>query len=326
MTRRYALQHQEVFMFCTCFSSPSKTLGPHGGRRLFTHALLAAGVGAAVPAAAQNSSGSPPSECRRSRATRFVSADQIEQGAAQQYAQMMQKAQSERALAPAEHPQLQRLRYIENRIRPHTFTCNERARQWQWEVNLIGSRQVNAFCMPGGKIAFYFGILSELQLDDDEVAMIMGHEAAHALLEHAREQIAKTTFASGALRIGAALLGLGQLGDIGAQLGAQLLQLQFSRTDESQADMLGLLMAARAGYDPRKGVSLWQKMSGGGGGSPPEFLSTHPSSEHRIKDIQGKLAQVQPVFQRAAKPERNFGPPARLPPAQPRQTEDSVQR
>lgn len=282
------------------------------GRRLFTGALLGAGLGTVLPAAA-----SIP-ECKRSGFTKAISAEQVETGAAQQYRQMLQKAGTERALAPSNHPQLQRLRYIADRIIPFTPECNERARQWRWEVNLIGSRSINAFCMPGGKIAFYFGILAELQLDDDEVAMIMGHEAAHALLEHAREQMGKNTVTTGALRLGAALLGLGQVGDIGAQLGAQLLSLKYSRDDETEADRLGLLMAAKAGYDPRKGVTLWEKMSAVGGGSPPAMLSTHPSGPQRIEDIRGRLAQVQPLYDDAAKPPRRFEPPEKLPPAKPR--------
>ena len=112
---------------------------------------------------------------------------------------------------------------------------NARAANWQWEVNLLASPQVNAFCMPGGKIAFYFGILQQLQLDDDEVAMIMGHEVAHALLEHARERMAKDMGTNLLLRGGAALLGLGGLGDTVAQMGSQLLSLKFSRSDELEA-------------------------------------------------------------------------------------------
>ena len=281
---------------CRC-ASPS--------RRLFSGLMLAGGLGAALPAAA-----SIP-ECKRSNFTKAISAEQVEQGAGQQYRQMLTQARGQNALAPSEHPQLQRLRFIAQRIIPFTPECNERARDWQWEVNLIGSRSINAFCMPGGKIAFYFGILSELQLDDDEVAMIMGHEAAHALLEHAREQMGKNAVTNGALRLGAALFGLGQLGDIGAQLGSKLLSLKYSRDDETEADGLGLVMAARAGYDPRKGVTLWQKMMGTGGGKPPEALSTHPAGPARIADIESKLGRVMPMYEGAAKPERRFAPPAK---------------
>jgi predicted Zn-dependent protease len=282
---------------------------PLHGRRLFTGGVVgAAWMAGAGPLAAQTIP-----ECKRSAFTKAVSAETVEQQAMLQYRQMLQKASDQRALAPADHPQLQRLRYIGARILPHTRDCNPRSADWKWEVNLIGSRQINAFCMPGGKIAFYYGILSELQLSDDEVAMIMGHEAAHALLEHAREQMGKNVVTTGALRLGASLLGLGQLGEVGAQIGSQLLSLKFSRDDESEADALGLVMAARAGYDPRSGVTLWQKMTATSGGkAPPEMLSTHPAGSTRIKDIEAKLPRVLPMFESAAKPDRRFEPPAKM--------------
>jgi predicted Zn-dependent protease len=165
--------------------------------------------------------------------------------------------------------------------------------------------------MPGGKIVFYIGILDQLKLTDDEVAMVMGHEMAHALREHARERMGKTA----ATRIGAsvlsAFLGLGNTGDALLNMGGQLLTLKFSREDESEADIVGMELAARAGFDPAAGVTLWQKMMAAAKGAPPQFLSTHPAGETRIKDIQGKLPRVQPIYSRAAKPERQFGPPAK---------------
>jgi predicted Zn-dependent protease len=274
----------------------------HARRRLTS--LLA--LGAVAPGAALASI----PECKRSGFTKAVSADQMEGAAAQQYRQMLQQAQSKRVLAPREHPQMERLRSIAERIIPFTPECNERARSWQWEVNLIGSNDINAFCMPGGKIGFYYGILSRLQLSDDEVATIMGHEAAHALLEHAREQMGKNVVTSGALRIGAAILGLGSVGDFAAQIGTQLLSLTYSRSDESQADALGLVMSARAGYDPRAGITLWEKMMrASGGGAPPKLLSTHPANADRIKDIESRLPRVLPMFNQAPKPSRRFEPP-----------------
>ena len=278
------------------------------GRRLFGRTLLGASLLAGGGAAEASIA-----ECKRSKFTKAVSADDVEGGARQQYRQLLQQASGKRALLSGDEQQVQRLRYIAQRMVPFTPECNDRARRWQWEVNVLASRDINAFCMPGGKIAFFYGILSELQLDDDEVAMIMGHEIAHALLEHAREQFGKNVVTTGALRLGAALFGLGQLGDLGAQFGAQLLSLKYSRDDETEADRLGLLIAARAGYDPRKGISLWQKMMGVGGSKPPPMLSTHPASAERIRDIEGKLADVTPLYQAAAKPERRFNPPAKLP-------------
>ena len=277
-------------------------------RRLFT-GLLAAGGVAALAGTARAQDGLQADVGGKSSFTRLVSAEQLESAAAQQYRQMLREAAAQRALAPKDHPQLVRLSAIADRIIPHALPWNRRARQWQWEVNLLGSPQINAFCMPGGKIAFFWGILHKLQLNDDEVATIMGHEAAHALREHARERMGKTA----ATRIGAGLLstllGLGSLGDAALSMGGQLLTLQFSRDDETEADIVGMDLAARAGYDPAAGVTLWQKMMAASQGAPPQFLSTHPAGETRIGDIRAKLPKVQPLYAQAPKPARRFAPP-----------------
>ncbi len=285
---------------CGCALHARRRLG---GALLGSGALSALGLAAAAPARAEDA------ECQRSAFTKAASADQVEQAAGQQYRQMLQEAKGQQALAPADNGQLQRLQYIAKRIIPFTDGCNPRARQWRWDVNLIGSQQINAFCMPGGKIAFYFGILSKLQLNDDEVAMIMGHEVAHALLEHARERMGKNMATRGAIELGAALFGLGGLGRTAADMGSQLLTLRFSRDDESEADALGVLLAARAGYLPGAGITLWQKMLAASKGAPPQFLSTHPSGDSRIKDMQARLGRVQPEYDNAPKPERRFAPP-----------------
>ena len=276
-----------------------------GRRRLFT-ALLAAGAASTAGLTSGPAAAADP-ECKRSRAAGLVPADHVESAARQQYLQLVREAQGKSALAPPDDPQLQRLRYIAQRIIPFTPACNERAREWRWEVHLLRSTQLNAFCMPGGKIAFFSGILSRLKLNDDEVAVIMGHEAGHALLEHARERMAKSTGTAVGLRVLSAVIGLGSLGDMAAQYGSQLLSLKFSRDDESEADALGLLLAARAGYDPRAGVALWQKMAAANAGkAPPQWLSTHPAGPERIKDIEARLPRVLPEFQRAAQPDRRF--------------------
>jgi predicted Zn-dependent protease len=233
--------------------------------------------------------------------SKLVSADTVEHSAVQQYAQMLQQAAEKNALGSKDHPQVRRLRGIAKSIIPFAIEWNPRAKDWHWEVNLIGSRQINAFCMPGGKIAFYSGILEQLKLSDDEVAMVMGHEIAHALREHARERMGK----SAATGIGANLIGqifgLGQLGQTVTNYGAQLLTLEFSREDESEADLVGMELAARAGYDPRAGVTLWQKMGAANKGAPPQWLSTHPSGKTRIADIEVNLPKVMPLYERARK-------------------------
>ena len=244
---------------------------------------------------------------KNSRFSELVPAEQVEKAAAQQYLQMLSQANTKRALQPKDHPQVMRLRAIARRIIPFAVAWNPRAKDWQWEVNLIGSDQINAFCMPGGKIAFYTGILEKLKLTDDEVAMIMGHEIAHALREHARERMGKTAVTQGAAQLGGALLasifGINpNLTDMGARMGANLLSLKFGREDESEADLVGMELAARAGYDPRAGVTLWQKMAAANKGAPPEWLSTHPSGNSRIDEIKASLPKVMPLYERAPKP------------------------
>ena len=231
--------------------------------------------------------------------TKLVSAETIEKSAAQQYSQMLQQAAAQKALAGKDNAQLRRLRAIAQELIPYTRSWNPRAADWRWEVNLIGSKQINAFCMPGGKIAFYTGILDQLKLTDDEVAMVMGHEVAHALREHARERMGKAAATNLGATVLTQVLGLGQVGQTVTNYGAQLLSLQFSRSDESEADLVGMELAARAGFDPRAGVSLWQKMAVANKGAPPQWLSTHPAGSTRIADIEANLPKVLPLYDRA---------------------------
>ena len=248
----------------------------------------------------------------------MVSAEQVEQQASLQYQQTLKAAAEHSALGPADNAQVRRLRAIAQKIIPLAGEWNERARQWKWEVNLIGSNQINAFCMPGGKIVFYTGILKTLQLSDDEVAMVMGHEIAHALREHARERMGKSTVTTGAARLGGALLSgwLGidpRLADTVAQQGANLLTLKFGREDESEADLVGMELAARAGFDPRAGVTLWEKMSAASKGAPPQWLSTHPSGNTRIADIEANLPKVMPLYERARRSKTSEAPDNKTP-------------
>ena len=296
--------------FCQGWSALAGGMSPTAGgdalaapqRRLFGRALLVAGAAtaaAALPRAAQ-AQGVAQDVGKPSAFSQLVSAEQIEQAAGKQYAQMIAEARAKKALGPDEHPQVRRLRAISRRIVPHAQPWNARAAQWRWEVNLLGSPQLNAFCMPGGKIAFYTGILQQLQLDDDEVASIMGHEAAHALREHARERMGKSSATSIGLSIGAQLLGLGSLGDAAANLGTQLLTLKFSRDDETEADLVGMDIAARAGFDPRAGITLWQKMAAlSKGEGSLQFLSTHPAHATRIDTMREALPKVMPLYAHA---------------------------
>jgi len=256
--------------------------------------LALAGATAATPALAQVNVG-PPSRVRG-----LVPAEEIEAISAQEYSQMMAKAKQQGALAPENHPGLQRLRAIAARLIPQSTRWNDRAKSWRWEVNLLGSDQINAFCMPGGKIAIYTGLLSKLQLTEDEAAMVIGHEIAHAVREHARARIAKEQGTGTLLSIGAQLFGLGQLGDVAASIGTQLLTLRFSRDDEIEADLVGLETGARAAFQPEAAVTLWEKMGKvSGGNQGPAWLSTHPSGPDRMARLRENVPKVRGLYQQA---------------------------
>nr|WP_040788346.1 M48 family metallopeptidase [Massilia niastensis] len=227
----------------------------------------------------------------------------VNEAAAQQYTAMMSEAQQKGVLLPATHPEVKRLRAIAQRIIPHAPRWNQVATQWQWQVNVVQSDQVNAFCMPGGRIGFFTGILTSLKLTDDEVAAVMGHEIAHALREHGRERMAKSNLTSLGARVGGALLS-GILGvdpnitGTVANTAGQMLVLKFSRDEEREADLVGLDISSRAGYDPRAGVALWRKMAALNKRTPIELLSTHPGGETRIQDIESHLNVLLPLYAR----------------------------
>jgi Zn-dependent protease with chaperone function len=266
----------------------------------------------ALPVYAQND-GIPVTSMSRLRGIGGDSR-QFDQQSKLQYDQMLSQAHQKNAVATETNPQLIRLRAIAKRIIPFTARWNQEAASWKWEVNLLNSPTVNAFCMPGGRIAFYNGILTKLNLTDDEVAMVMGHEIAHALREHAREQAGKNTITSVGARIagalGSAYFGVDpRLGDAAAGVVAQGAALKFSRGDETEADMVGLDLASRAGFDPRAGIALWEKMSAVNKSQPISFLSTHPSGKDRISEMNKNMHLVLPVYARAKGLDPNKLPP-----------------
>lgn len=228
--------------------------------------------------------------------------DRINEQSAQQYVALMNQAQQKGALVPASDPRVKRLRTIAQRIIPYTARWNQDAQQWKWQVNLLQSDQVNAFCMPGGRIAFFTGIIDKLKLTDDEIAAVMGHEIAHALREHGRDRQTKSTATGIASSLGGAALSAWLGVDVRgvANTVGQLTVLKFSRDEEREADLVGLDIAARAGYDPRAGVALWNKMASlNERGAPIELLSTHPGGNHRIEQIQGHMNVLLPLYARA---------------------------
>ncbi len=226
----------------------------------------------------------------------LVSSDEVMNLASKSYQQTLSQAR-QKGVLDVNASQLARLKRIANHLIPQTSVYRTDAIKWQWEVHIIQAETMNAYVMPGGKIVFYSGIIDNLKLTDAEIAAIMGHEMAHALREHSREKLSRSMATGGVISIASAAFGLSAGQAQVAQLAGDVgLSLPHSRTQESEADKIGLELMARAGYNPNAAVSLWQKMQAKSGSSGPQFLSTHPSSSNRIKQIQDLLPAVMPLY------------------------------
>src|SRR5690606_5988933 len=196
-----------------------------------------------------------------------VSAEQIDDMAEKQYAEVIAVAKKQGKLN-TNAAQTARVRNIAKRLIANTSVFRPDAAKWDWEINVLASPEVNAWAMPGGKIAVYSGLIEKLKVTDDELAAVMGHEIAHALREHSRERASEQVVAGSLISVAAAVAGLGQTGQQGLEFAYMgLLGLPNSRRHEVEADRIGVELAARSGYDPRAAISLWEKMGQVGGRS-----------------------------------------------------------
>src|SRR5690606_33937685 len=186
----------------------------------------------------------------------LVSEQELDQAATKQYTALIAEEKKKNALN-RDAAQVARVRRIADRLIAQTPVFRPDARSWKWEVNVLSSSEVNAWCMPGGKIAVYTGLIDKVKPTDDELAAVIGHEISHALREHARERASEQMVAGSLISVGSALFGLGDLGQQGAQYAYMgLVGLPNSRSHETEADRMGVELAARAGYDPRAAVTL----------------------------------------------------------------------
>ncbi|HEY8101873.1 MAG TPA: M48 family metallopeptidase [Burkholderiaceae bacterium] len=230
-----------------------------------------------------------------------VSSEEMNKAAEQEYSKLIaqEKQKGELNRNPAE---VARVRTIAHRLIQQTPVFRPDAKNWDWQVNVITSPEINAWCMPGGKIAVYTGLIEKLNLTDDELAAVMGHEISHALREHARERASQQEVASVGISVLAAAAGIGDVGQKGMEYAYMgLLGLPNSRKDEVEADRMGVELAARAGYNPHAAVTLWEKMAKVGGSEPPKFLSTHPPREDRLSDLTNYSQRVMPLYEQARK-------------------------
>lgn len=270
-------------------------------RKSFVVSLLSAGILLAGCQAVNTTSGGAVGVQRQQYMFSMLSTDEVNQMYAQSYQQTLGEASSKGVLDKSS-ADAKRVQVIANRLIAQAPKFRPDAAQWNWEVNVIKSDELNANCGPGGKIIVYTGLIDQLKLTDAEIAAVVGHEIAHALREHSREAMSKAYGVQMARQGAGALLGLGE----GTMAMADAvvnysMTLPNSRANENEADLIGLELSARAGYDPNAAITLWNKMSKASEGEPPEFMSTHPASESRIASLQAAIPKVMPLYQAAAK-------------------------
>jgi predicted Zn-dependent protease len=230
----------------------------------------------------------------------IVSEEQAQSASSQAYAKTVSQARAQRKL-DTNNTRTARVQQITSRLVAQAVKIIPESSDWQWQVHVLEDPNVNAWCMPGGKMAVYTGLIEKLNPSDAELAQVMAHEISHALLQHGRERMSRAVATNAALTLGSIATGVNLTGLENVAMVA--LELPNSRTGESEADRLGIEIAARAGYDPNAAISLWQKMaklSGGAGG--PEWLSTHPSDQTRIANLQQLVPKVMPLYQAARRP------------------------
>jgi predicted Zn-dependent protease len=259
--------------------------------------LAALLVGVLTPLAAQTTDGGV--QVKKPRLL-LVPESMVNQTAAEQYTQLKQQAAARRVLNNNE-PQVRRVRAIAARLIPQGARFNPNTRRWAWEVNVIEAPMINAFCMPGGKIMVFTGLLDKLNPTDDELAAVVGHEIAHALLEHGRARMSEAVLKNAGINLASAYFGLSSVGTAALAQAAQVaVSLPYSRGHETDADLVGVELAARAGFDPRAAVNVWKKMSTLSSSQPPQMLSTHPANGTRIRDLEAAMPKVLPLYQVAA--------------------------
>ncbi len=231
----------------------------------------------------------------------LVSAEDMDNAAKEQYAEVLKEAEEAKTLN-TDKAVYERVNAIAKKLIAQTGVFREDALAWDWQVNVITEETVNAWCMPGGKIVVYTGIIDSLNLTDGELAAVMGHEISHALKEHSREQASKQYIQQAGISVVSQVAGLSEAGQTVLAYGTQFgLTLPFSRECETEADNMGTELMARAGYDPHEAINVWNKMNALGGASVPQILSTHPSNDSRIKNLTTVAETVYPLYVAASK-------------------------
>ena len=222
-----------------------------------------------------------------------------------EYDKLIESA-SEKQILDDDVTQLKRVQSISKPIIVQAIKLRPKAEHWEWEVHVLKSKEVNAWCMAGGKMAVYTGFLEKIQPTDDELAAVMGHEISHALLSHQAEKMSRQTMQSVGINVGMIVAnmfgynvsGLGSMANMAATMA---MQLPNSRDAEREADKLGVEIAAKAGFNPEAAITLWEKMVKVSGNGPPLWLSTHPDPQSRIAAMKIEAKKLMPVYEATKK-------------------------
>jgi len=231
----------------------------------------------------------------------LIPSPMLEAQAAEEFGQIVYGAQHANRLYGDTDPHVTRVRSIIDKTIPYSLKWNERAKGWKWEVAVIRSNDIRMYCLPGGKIVIYGGILDRARLNDNELGMLIGHEIAHALREHARMRLgrlqASQLDSSGTIP---QIFGLADLGMAPLGIGSRLLEMKYESTDETEADVIGSDIASRAGFDPRAAVTLWDKLAQATRGNREQgFIYVHPYTPERRDDIIKRLPDMLPLYAKA---------------------------
>ncbi|MDB5834817.1 MAG: peptidase [Caballeronia sp.] len=277
--------------------------------------LIHAGVSFAAAAASGTSDAAPPAapnaqppystatdQIRFGNAALFrnlIPSATLEQQSADEYAQILHEARRTKHLLGDDSPLVKRAREIANREIPFALKWNDRSKNWKWEVNVVRSDEIRMYCLPGGKIVIYSGLIDRLRLNDNELGMMIGHEIAHALREHARDRLGRQQAAQLSTGTIPPLFGFADISSTPLGIGEQLLAMRYTPADETEADVIGSEIASRAGYDPRAAITLWQKIDARTRRTPNGFIWMHPYGAARVHDLMKRLPDMMPLYAKA---------------------------
>jgi predicted Zn-dependent protease len=229
----------------------------------------------------------------------LITSSTLEAQGADEYALIIHEASVSGHLLGNDSPLIKRSRVIVDKEIPFALKWNDRSKNWKWEINVVRSKDIRMYCLPGGKIVIYSGLIEKLRLNDNELGMMIGHEIAHALREHARERLGRQQAAQLSAASIPLLFGFGDLNTAPINLGAQLLDMQYSPADETEADVIGSEIASRAGYDPRAAITLWKKIDFATRRSDNGFIHVHPYGPQRRADLMKRLPDMMPLYAKA---------------------------